>query len=203
MVSYPLTMPASPAPVRSSIRLVRKTAVAESPFTGQQQTYSHPYALWQMEVTLPPMTPAQAGAWKAFIVALQGRRGTFVAGDPDMKVPLGAPGEAPALSGVTVNGAGQTGNVLNVSGMVNKTLGAGDYIQVGQRLHMVVENHGGGSGGTTPLFIEPALRASPANGSAVVTTSPKGLWRLASDDIGWDSDHIRLHNFTIACVEAL
>lgn len=197
MVSYPLTMPASPAPVRSSIRLVRKTAVAESPFTGQQQVYAHPYALWQMEVTLPPMTHAQAGAWKAFILQLQGRRGSFLAGDPDMKFPNGT------ATGATVNGAGQTGNILTVSGMVNTTLVRGDYIQVGQRLHMVCNDHGGGPGGVTVLEIEPALRSSPANGSAVIVQQPKGLWRLASDDIGWDSDHAKRHNFTIACIEAL
>lgn len=197
MVSYPLTMPATPAPVRSSIRLVRKTAVAESPFTAQQQVYAHPYALWHMEITLPPMRPDQAGAWKAFILQLQGRRGTFLAGDPDMKTPNGT-----ATSAV-VSGASQTGNVLTVSGMVGTTLLKGDYIQVGQHLHMVCNDHGGGSSGVTILEIEPALRSSPANGSSVITLNTKGIWRLASDDIGWDSDHVKRHNFTIACVEAL
>jgi hypothetical protein len=197
MVSYPLTMPTSPAPVRSTIRLIRKTAVAESPFTGQQQVYSHPYAIWQMEISLPPMLPAQAGAWKAFILQLSGRKGTFLAGDPDMKLPRGT------ATGATINGASQTGNVITVSGMVNTTLLKGDYIQIGQRLHMVCNDHGGGGTGVTILEIEPALRSSPANGSSVIVQNPKGLWRLASDDIGWDSDHVRRHAFTIACVEAL
>lgn len=198
MVSYPLTMPASPAPVRSSIRLVRKTAVAESPFTGQQQVYAHPYALWQMEFTLPPMTPAQAGAWKAFIVQLQGRRGSFQASDPDMKAPLGTATTA------TVNGASQTGNSLIVDGMgASTTLLAGDYVEVNQRLYMIAANVTSSGGGAATLTIEPALRSSPANNDPVTVINPRGLWRLASDDIGWDSDHAKRHNFTIACVEAL
>jgi hypothetical protein len=201
MPTYPLTMPASPAPNRSSLRIIRVSALSQSPFSGRQQVVQWPSALWQAEISLPPMRRDKAGPWQAFILSLAGRTGTFLMGDPDAKTPRGT-----ARSGVAVNGAGQTGNVLNVRGMVNTTLLKGDYIQVGSgstaRLHMVVNDHGGGPGGVTPLEIEPPLKFSPADGAAVVVVNAVGLWRMSASDPGWDSDAASIYGFTFACHEA-
>jgi len=200
MPTYPLTMPASPAPNRSSFRIKRVTALSESPFSGRQQVVEWPYAIWQAEISLPPMKRAKAAEWQAFMLELHGRAGTFLMGDPDAKHPRGSATTA------AVNGAGQTGNVLLVRGMVNTTLLKGDYIQLGSggtaRLHMVVNDHGGGPGGTTILQIEPPLKFSPADGAAVTVINAMGLWRMAAPDPGWDSDAASIYGFTFACHEA-
>jgi hypothetical protein len=201
MPTYPLALPTTPAPSKTAFRLTRKTAVSQSPYTGRQQTLEWPYALWVAEVTMPPMKRSKAAAWQAFLMALHGRAGTFNMGDWDARTPRGT-----ARTGVVVNGANQTGTVLNVRGMVNTTLLRGDYIQVGSgstaRLHMVVNDHGGGAGGTTPLEIEPALKFSPADGAAVTVTNTVGLWRMSTPELGWDSDAAAIYGFTFSCHEA-
>jgi hypothetical protein len=201
MPTYPLTLPTTPAPSKTAFRLSRKVASVESPYTGRQQVLEWPYALWVAEVTLPPMKRDKAGAWQAFLMALHGRSGTFTMGDADAKIPRGT-----ARSGVQVNGSGQTGTVISVRGMVNTTLLKGDYIQIGSgssaRLHMVVNDHGGGGGGVTILEIEPALKSSPADGAAVTVVNTVGLWRMSVNELGWDSDHARVYGFTFSCHEA-
>ena len=68
-----ITIPADPpAPASMEFRKVRIAAVAENPFTGQQQVQD-----WQAEymagsVSLPPLTRAQAADWVAFLEDLQG-----------------------------------------------------------------------------------------------------------------------------------
>ena len=65
-----------------SMRLRRVVSVAESPFTLDTQVYSHQGARWEAEVTLPPLTYAEARSVEAFIVGLKGREGTFTFGRP-------------------------------------------------------------------------------------------------------------------------
>ena len=201
MPTYPLTMPTTPAPRQSSFRLRRATGFTQSPFSGRSQVIEWPFALWECEITLPPMRRDKAGAWQAFLMELHGRAGTFLMGDPDAKTPRGT-----ARSGVAVNGAGQTGNVISVRGMVNTSLLKGDYIQIGSgsaaRLHMVVNDHGGGAGGVTILQIEPPLKASPADGAAVTVVNAMGLWRMSAPDLGWNADEASVYGFTFSAQEA-
>jgi hypothetical protein len=194
-------MPTVPAPAKTAIRLSRHVATVESPYTGRQQVLEWPYALWVAEVTMPPMKRDKAAAFQAFLMSCRGRAGTFLMGDRDAPIPRGT-----ARSGVVVNGGGQTGNAINVRGMVNTSLLRGDYIQIGSgatsRLHMVVNDHGGGAGGTTPLEIEPALKFAPADGAAVTVVNAVGLWRMSVNELGWDSDHARVFGFSFSCHEA-
>lgn len=60
-----------------SMRLKRVVAVAESPFTLDTQVYTHQGARWEAEVSLPPLSHAEARSVEAFIVGLIGREGTF------------------------------------------------------------------------------------------------------------------------------
>lgn len=80
---FPISMPS--APVAKSIRWRRKSivGVAASPFSGQQQIYAHAGRWWEADVTLPPMTAAQAKDWLAFVVNLNGMEGTFTWTPPD------------------------------------------------------------------------------------------------------------------------
>lgn len=197
--SYPLDMPSTPAPSRSTIRLRRATAMAMSPFTGEQQVQEYPFALWQAEITLPPMRRPDAAAWQAFFLKLRGRRGTFLMGDPDARVALGTATTA------SVNGAGQTGNTLVVDGMgAGATLLMGSYVEVpSNRLHMLVEDAVADGMGAATLTLEPALRSSPTDNAALILSNPRGIWRLTADDAGWDADAASIYGFGFSAVEAL
>lgn len=202
MPTYPLTLPTVPAPNRTAFRLKRMVGYSESFSSGQQQTYEHPYALWECEVSLPPMRRDKAGPWTSFLMECHGRAGTFLLGDWDGRVPRGTARNA------QVNGAGQTGNQITLKGMGSgTTLLPGDWIQLGSggdsRLHMIT---GGGnsanSGGVAVFQIEPRLKASPPDSATVTLVNAKGVFRMASNDLGWDSNAVSIYGFTFAAVEA-
>jgi hypothetical protein len=190
-------MPSTPAPKLSGFRLKRVTAVSTSPFTGRQQTYEHPFAMWETEITLPPMKRVKAGEWQAFFLMCHGQSGTFWLGDPDAKTARGG------ATGGIVNGSGQTGYTISVRSLgANKGALPGDYLQIGDRLYMVVLANLGSAGGTATFTIEPALKTSPADGTAVIFTNPRGLFRMQSSDLGWDADAASVYGFSFSAIEA-
>ena len=65
-----------------SMRLRRVVAVAESPFTLDTQVYTHQGARWEAEVSLPPLSHAEARSVETFNVGLIGREGTFTFENP-------------------------------------------------------------------------------------------------------------------------
>ncbi|QQP93567.1 hypothetical protein IGS68_33645 (plasmid) [Skermanella sp. TT6] len=115
--------------------------------------------------------------------------------DPDAVTPRGTARTVSVQSGTVRQNTIQ----LNSNG----TLLNGDYIQISSggaaRLHMVV---GGGWSGNGTYTIEPALKASYSAGTPVTVVRACGLWRLDSNDIGWDADRSSLYSFSFSCTEA-
>jgi len=194
-ISYPLALPTVTTAKAITIRARSTVAMSASPFTGEQQVYVHQGEWWEADVQLPPMVRADAEIWVAWLVALNGREGTFTMGDP-----VGATALGSASGTVTVNGGSQTGKVLAVSGLTG-TIKAGSWIQLGSgsgtHLHKVVAD------GTTSLDIWPRLRSSPGNGDSVVIASAKGLWRLADNMRSWSIEEAAIYGISFSCIEAL
>lgn len=200
MPSYPLSFPAGLAPARATFRLSRSQAVAVSPFTFSRQVQSWGGRRWEAEITMPPLgNRAKAAALKAWLVSLRGLQGTFLLGEP------GYPGPRGTATAAVVNGAGQAGYTLAVAGMAaGATLLAGDYVELpGHRLHMVVEDAAANGAGAAVLSLDPPLRASPADGAALILMAPRGVWSLASPSVAWDLSPPYRHEFTFAAVEEL
>lgn len=203
-ISYPLNFPA--VGIRSvTIRARTVVGLNASPFTGQQQVYKHQGQWWEMEVTLPPMKRADAEQVAAFLVKLNGRFGTFTFGDPLNTAPRGVGTGTPL-----VNGAGQTGTDLVTDGWTPNTTGilrAGDWIQLGtgssSRLHKVLDDVNSNGSGNATLTLFPDLRTSPADNAVITVSSPKGLWRLAANEVDYSIDEASIYGMTFACVEAL
>ena len=203
-ISYPLNFPA--VGIRNvTIRARSVVGLNASPFTGQQQVYKHQGQWWEMEVTLPPMKRADAEQVAAFLVKLNGRFGTFTFGDPLNTAPRGVGTGTPL-----VNGAGQTGTDLVTDGWTPDTTGilkAGDWIQLGSgatsRLHKVLDDVNSDGSGNATLTLFPDLRSSPADNAAITVSSPKGLWRLAANEVDYSIDEASIYGMTFACVEAL
>jgi len=172
------------------MRLKRAVAVSESPFTFDQQVHQHQGAVWEAEVTLPPLNHAEARAVEAFIVGLKGRSGTFTFGHP-----LHTSTATTTTSGITAIRS-ETLRTTARSGAVT----AGTYFEVGDYLYVVTADKSAGAG---TLSFQPPLRAAVANGTALDFTLPKSTWRLASNDVGWSTDSASQYNFTFACTEAL
>lgn len=112
--------------------------------------------------------------------------------------------------GLTVNGASQTGNDLDVWGFPASTsnlLKIGDYIQLGSgassTLHLVTNNVSSDIYGKANIEFEPKLRTSPADGAAVTYTSPKCVMQLVDNDAVWQSDFSSVYSVTIGFREAI
>ena len=203
-VSYPVTFPS--IGLRSmTIRARSVVGVAQSPFTLAQQVYKHQGQAWEAEVSLPPMKRDEAEQVASFLLKMNGQYGTFLLGDPANTAPRGVGTGTPL-----VKGGSQTGDSLITDGWTNSTTGilkAGDWIQLGSgsssRLHKVLDDVNSDSGGNATLTIWPSLRSSPADNAVITVNSPKGQWRLATNEMQYSIDEASVYGITFACVEAL
>lgn len=203
--TYPLNHPSLPAFTNSSWRLVRSNAISESPFTGQQQVYQYDYALWQAEMSLPPMQRSQAAAWNAFFMKLHGRIGTFLLADPDAKEPRGSITGSPTLNANASIGD-FTVDIATSQNSESNIFRAGDYIQLGSggtsKLYMVVDDATSNASGVVTVQIEPSIKLAATSGAAVTVSNPRGLFRMTTDELGWDADYVSRYGITFACTEA-
>lgn len=202
-MTYPLSLPAG-CPVAVRFGGTAVVAVAQSPFTLASQVQAWPGQMWVAEVDLPRMRRADAEAWCAFRLDLNGREGTFLLPPPLAGTPRGTPAGVPV-----VDGAGQSGRALATRGWTPSApfvLRRGDYLQLGAgataRLYKVLADVSADAAGEAALTIWPALRSSPADGAAIVTSNPAGVFRMATNEMVWDIDRI-LYGHSFSCHEAL
>lgn len=201
--TYPLTPPTAPAYTSVTFQMARLTSVTRSPFTGKQQVQAHQgYNLWTATFSLPPMKREQAALWQAFFMKLRGSSGTFEQGDPDAKSPQGA-----GAGSIKVNGAHTArATTIAVDGFTNSNgttvLKAGDYIQIGTTLHMVVDDATCNGSGEASLNIEPAVKTAISDNTVCAISNTKAIWRLDSDLTGWDANHVSLYGISFSCTEA-
>jgi hypothetical protein len=149
------------------------------------------------------MNVADAGSVKAWLAALNGMEGTFLAGDPLAATPQGTWAGAPLLNGAHAAGI----KTLTVDGFTAGATGkAGDYLQFGSgsttRLHMVVLDFTANGSGQATLEIWPRLRTAYADNTAIVKTNTQGLWRLATNLRGFDMEDVRVMGIAVPIVEA-
>lgn len=192
-ITYPISFPTTIGIQNFSMKLRSVVARTESPFSLVDQVVQYPGERWEISVGLPPLSYDDAEEFKAFLMKLGGKYGTFTIGDPARS---SSPRGSWATSGsILVKGASQTGNTLIIDGLTPSQTNiarAGDYIQIGTgsatRLHKVVEDADSNASGEATLTIVPKLRASPADNAAVITSGAVGLFRLTSNLNGWDTD---------------
>lgn len=155
-------------------RLAEASTSNMSPFTGSEQVQFWGGQWWEYDITIAQQYGRDGRRLSAFFAQLGGKRGTFLM--TDMSI------ENPAQTGnVVVSGGSQTGNTLNVTGLVQENLLAGDFFHIGTgaetRLHQLTEDVTVTTGAATFAFA-PALRYSPIDGAAVEVVSPKVLLRM-------------------------
>lgn len=192
-LSYPLSFP-SVGITSINMRLRRSVAVSQSPFSYQQQTHDFGGALWEAEVTLPPLSYADARAVEVFLLGLNGMSKTFTMGHP-LHTATGSvyvdatSGNTPAIGNTT----------LTLDG---SAVDAGTYFSISNRLYMLLEDKASGSSDGAK-DIAPPLRTAPSHATQIELAAPVGTWRLASNDIGFSTDSAGMYGFTFACIEAI
>lgn len=201
-ISYPMFPPAVGGPSSAQIVLRRAQSSSVSPFTFRRQVYDWGGDQWEMVAKLAPLSPDHAGAWEAFILALNGRMGSFVMGIPMRNAPRGTQQTDIAFDGDHLTRA----STIAVKGMTpGATLLAGDLISVGSGpwLHKILNTVSADAGGFASLEIAPRLREAAANDAAIDVTYPRGVWRLKDTDTDWTIDDGRFSSVTISAEEAL
>lgn len=231
--SYPLDFPTTIGVTDSVLSARAQVARSESPFSFADQVYDWGGQQWQLDITMPFMTRAQVEEFNCFLLKLNGRKGTFTCYVPGAKEPRGDITQGAGLiitteggdtittelgdslitevgGDITVYGAGQTGTSLVVSGFAANQTGVlfcGDLIQLGSgsgtQLYKILSDADSGATGTATLDIWPSLRSSPSHGAAVITSSPKGLFRLADNITAMPSDKRNLYSISFSAVEAI
>lgn len=193
-ITYPLSLPAVKGPRTIEWHAKSVVASSKSPFTLKEQIYEYGGQIWEADITLPPMKRADAETWVAFLMALHGRRGTFLLADPANTAPRGTLSSTLVLTG----SVGQNSITTAMTG----SMLAGDMFQLGSgataELHKVVVTKTGN--GT--LEIWPSLRYVQT-AAVAVTASPVGLFRLNTNDVAWSIDEAMVYGITFPAIEVL
>ena len=201
-INFPLNLPniTSYASARMTARSV--VGVTRSPFTGSQQVQSHQGKWWEFEASLKPMTRASAEEWISFMISLNGMQGTFLLGDP-----LGTTARGIGTGTPLVKGASQTGSSLITDGWTASQTGilkAGDYIQLGagssSKLYKVLVDANSDGSGNATFDIFPSINTAVADNSAITVASPKGLFRLASNEMGFDLQQAQNYGIAFSAI---
>jgi len=204
-ISYPVSLPASPAPKDMEWAGMTVTGKIASDFTLSQETFEWPGNRWRVTVRYPAMTRGQADPIIAALISLWGI-GTLL---------LGPAGPGKTAKGVAtgtplVNGANQTGKTLATDGWTIEITGilkAGDFFQLGSgatsRLHMFLLNYDTHATGDLTVDLWPRIRESPADNSPIVIASPKGIFRLIGNEPTWEQDEGYIHGLNFEAEEAL
>ena len=154
---------------------------------------------------MPPMQRSQAAAWNAFFMKLHGRIGTFLLADPDAKEPRGSITGSPTLNANASIGD-FTIDIATAQNSESNIFLAGDYIQLGSagttKLYMVVDDATSNASGVVTVQIEPSIKLAATSGAAVTINNPRGLFRMTTDELGWDADYVSRYGITFACTEA-
>lgn len=167
-------------------------SIVASPYTGQTQAQTWPGGdYWTGTATLPPLAQDDADNWIAFLRELRGQANAFQLGYTPKATPRGTPSGTPVINNSLNGGNLPMSQALGTSGWTastNNLLLPGDYIQIGYRLHMVLDPVDSDSSGDATLAIWPSLRETPTNSGTVITSNTVGLWRLSTNQRKWSYD---------------
>lgn len=189
----PLTLPASPAPVLLTPRLITARNDLSPAFGGAEQRLNRKGSRYSFDVEMPPMTYDAALAWDD----LNSETDTVVFDLPQPRLALGSPGTT------LVKGAGQAGSGLVIDGFSGAyTVGKGWWASVlsdGQRCLYRMAADAVASGGEATLSLRTMLRRPPADNAVVEIAAPKveGFATPADDCWAVGSDHLVRLKFTI------
>jgi len=184
-IIYPISIPATPGIKSLRMTPIAVNGVSQDQFTLIQQVQGYPGKRWEIEISMPIMVRADADNWISFLLQLDGQFGTFLFGDPAAKTPKGT-----NLGTPVVDGAAQSGKTLAIKGMGANETGAylaGDYFNLGStissRLYKFVKDVDADGSGKATADIWPALQLIPADNETIVVNNPKGVFRLAANQM--------------------
>ena len=165
------SFPTTPAFNSLNVKSVQHTYVSRA-LSGRRQARQLGGQYWMMTATFPPMTRDQFAPIYAFVVKQRGRFESFTIVPAVISTGQGSPAGTPLM-----RGASQTGRTLATDGWTGGVaiFKAGDYLKIAgnDKVYMVTADvtSNASSSADTPISIEPALVASPADDAAITHSS--------------------------------
>lgn len=207
-IVYPLSLPSVYEGIASvTIRANSVVGVNRSPYTGSQQVVVYDGQWWEMDVTLPRLTPDKVAGWEAWLRKLNGQEGTFLLGDPLRPFSRGvcAVNAGTPLVDGAVAARAQIIPIKNAPLSISGWMLAGDYIQIGSgistRLYQLLDDVGTDGAGDAELAVFPKTRAALAGDETVIVSNPKGLFRMATQNVDVSRDRIIFSNIQFSATE--
>jgi hypothetical protein len=163
--------------------LLSFTQTQVSPLNQSSLTIELPGARWACSFGYGDFLEADSALLEATLVQLMGRAGRVYLWNFARPVPRGIGTGTPL-----VNGAGQSGNSLNIDGASNSITGwlkAGDYFGVNGELKMMTADANTNGSGQATLSFSPMLRSSPADNAPITLNKPTATFALADDRQSW------------------
>lgn len=171
-----------------------------SPFGANEQTASMPWsARIVATLTWEKLARAEAADLEAFLWECDGPAGRFLLGNQARAQPLGVPLGAPVVDGATNHGGllATRGWEPNATGLLLR----GDLFSVNNEIKMVRAAVNADAGGVAAISFRPALRNVPADGTPVVTSEARGVFRLLDDNQAKFAYRKQTGDYQIVCVE--
>lgn len=193
-----ITLPASPAPRSITPRLVSRRRDLEPTFGGPVSRVRRLGSRWSLDVEMPPMVYRKAMEWVAALIRAEAD--TVVLGLPQPGFDEGVPGSP------LVNGSGQLGSTLNVDGFTPAYIAsAGQWFNLTASgriyLYQVAADAVATGGAIASLGINPMIRRSPADNSAVGFAEPVIEGFLSSREASWTVDVARTVGLSFTITE--
>lgn len=208
-INYPLALPTTTGIANITLTARNTIGITTSPFTLKQQVQKHAGQRWEAMVTLPPLDRDEAEEWISFLMKLSGSFGTFLLGDPNATTPRGGIKNYPT-DAMQVNGAGQSGNSLNIdqaTASITGYLKAGDYLKIGSastaELYKVLSDADSNASGEVTVDIWPNLRTTHADTERVYAANTTGVFRLANNQTDFNINQASIYGLSFRAVEAL
>lgn len=181
-------------------------ALVPGAYTKDTQAFVWPGAdEWSVKLTLAPIVTTQRGPWSAWLMQMRGMLRATLISDPSYTGATGRlGGSAPVIDSSVSGNNLASATRLFVRGLAANTAGVfqpGDQIQIGYRLHTFLDELSSDGTGKGSAEIWPSLREPPADGSAIITANPQGLFRLANNTRGYSSDISRTTQISFQLVE--
>lgn len=192
-----ISLPLGPESIR--LTWVRNRRPTRSPFTARAQTQIAENEWWEGALVLPPLTDAEAAEWRAWLLKLKGRSGTFEI--PRYKGNRGSESGTPEVAGDD-----QRGRSLQTTGWNSSAAGvfvAGDYFGLDGHLYMVTSDVDADSSGNATIRIWPRLREPPLSGTLLTLENPTMPARLTRDVNPYEIQPALFHRITLEFRESL
>lgn len=189
-------LPTTPAPRSITTRLVSRRRNLEPAFNGPTLRVRRIGSRWAIDFEYPPMTYSDAMEWVAALTSAEAD--TVLLAIPQPGFDVSAPGSP------LVNGASQLGSAIDLDGFTpSYAAKPGQWLNltVSGRLYLyqVAAEQIADADVMAALPINPMIRRSPADNSAVEFGSPMIEGFLSGNEGGWTVDvarHVGL-SFTI------